>query len=134
MQEDEYFKKKNCEIVGISFADIDKEREWLNAVREKWSIKSNLLMIADNKTFISRKYGIYQPNISRVKAMRCVYFIDPLSKIRAVMVYPLFNGRNINEIKRLLNALQISDENDTVTPANWVKGGPTYKCPQCRGE
>lgn len=132
--DNEYFKSKNCDVIGVSFSGLEEQKRWIDDIRLKWNVRQEIPLISDAKKTISRKYGMYQPNVSKEKSMRCVYFIDPQATVRAVLVYPLFNGRNVTEIKRLLGALQIVDRENVVTPANWTKGSPTYVCPQCRAD
>ena len=59
---------------------------------------------------ISRQYGMLAPNVSNTQTIRSVFFIDPEQKIRAILQYPMTNGRNTGEILRLLDALQLSDK------------------------
>jgi len=79
-------------------------------------------VIADLKMDVAKKYGMLQPSASDTKAVRAVFFIDPNSKIRALIYYPLSNGRNFDEIKRLLIAMQTSDKHGVATPADWRPG------------
>jgi peroxiredoxin (alkyl hydroperoxide reductase subunit C) len=71
---------------------------------------------------VSRKYGMLQPAASTTQAVRAVFLIDPRGKVRAILYYPLTNGRNLDEVKRLLVALQTSDAYQVATPANWKPG------------
>ncbi len=79
-------------------------------------------VIANLKMEVAKKYGMLQPSSSDTKAVRAVFFIDQNSKIRALICYPLSNGRNFQEIKRLLIALQTADVNKVATPADWQPG------------
>ena len=71
---------------------------------------------------VSTKYGMLQPNVSRTQAVRAVFIIDPESVIRAIIYYPLTTGRNFEEIRRAIIALQKADAEHCSTPANWVAG------------
>jgi peroxiredoxin (alkyl hydroperoxide reductase subunit C) len=71
---------------------------------------------------VAKLYGMLQPNESETAAVRAVFFIDPYLKIRLIMYYPLNVGRNMEEILRALQALQISDEYNVALPLNWKKG------------
>ncbi len=71
---------------------------------------------------VSKLYGMLQPNESETAAVRAVFFIDPKKKIRLVMYYPLNVGRNMDEILRVLNGLQVSDANGVALPLNWKNG------------
>lgn len=71
---------------------------------------------------VAKKYGMIQPHSSNTKTVRSVFFIDPEGKIRASIMYPMSNGRNLDEIKRILIAMQTTDEKHVSTPANWNPG------------
>ncbi len=82
-------------------------------------------IVADRDMAIAKMYGMIQPGVSSSETVRNVVFIDPNGIIRAKLVYPLTNGRNIAEILRLLEALQTTDAQKVATPANWRPGYPT---------
>jgi peroxiredoxin (alkyl hydroperoxide reductase subunit C) len=71
---------------------------------------------------VANKYGMVQPGESNTKAVRAVFFIDPEATIRAIIYYPLNLGRNFDELKRALIALQTSDKFKVSMPANWRPG------------
>lgn len=126
MQED--FKKLNTELIGLSIDSIYAHIAWLRTIKEKIAYKNlknvEVLfpVIEDLKMEVAKKYGMLQPNASTTQAVRAVFIIDPQAKIRAVLYYPLSNGRNMDEIKRLVIALQKSDQDGIATPANWQPG------------
>ena len=74
------------------------------------------------KMEVSSLYGMLHPGASTAQAVRAVFVIDPKGIVRAILYYPLSNGRDINEILRLVIALQTSDEYGVATPANWRPG------------
>lgn len=84
--------------------------------------KIDFPVIADLNTKVSKKYGMLQPNVSNTQAVRAVFVIDPQGVIRSIIYYPLTTGRNFEEIKRMIQALQKSDETHNSTPANWQPG------------
>lgn len=122
------FKALNTELVGLSIDSIYSHIAWLRTIKEKAEYKGmknvevNFPLIADLKMEVARKYGMLQASASDTKAVRAVFFIDPESKIRAVIYYPLSNGRNFDEIKRLLVAMQTADKYGVATPADWRPG------------
>lgn len=122
------FKALNTEIVGLSIDSIYSHIAWLRTIKEKLEYKGmknvevTFPLIADIKMEVAKKYGMLQPNASDTKAVRAVFFIDPVGKIRALIYYPLSNGRNFDEIKRLLIAMQTSDKYGVATPADWRPG------------
>jgi peroxiredoxin (alkyl hydroperoxide reductase subunit C) len=79
-------------------------------------------VISDLTMEVSKRFGMLQPAASTTQAVRAVFMIDPQAIVRAILYYPLSNGRNMQEIKRLLLAMQHSDEHKVATPANWQPG------------
>jgi len=63
-----------------------------------------------------------QPSASTTQAVRAVFIIDPKAIVRAILYYPLSTGRNMDEVKRLLQAMQLGDQHNVATPANWQPG------------
>jgi peroxiredoxin (alkyl hydroperoxide reductase subunit C) len=126
MKED--WKALNTQLVGLSIDSTYSHIAWLRTIKEKAKYKNmsgvevTFPVIADLKMDVARKYGMIQPAASDTKAVRAVYFIDPAGKIRALVYYPLSNGRNFDEIKRLLIAMQTSDKYGVATPADWRPG------------
>ncbi len=118
----------NCELLGLSIDSIYSHIAWLRTIKEKiefrgWKgVEVTFPVVADLTMEVARKYGMLQPAASTTQAVRAVFVIDPLGKIRAILYYPLSAGRNIEEIQRLLIALQTSDAHGVATPANWQPG------------
>lgn len=126
MQED--FRKLNCELIGLSIDSIYAHIAWLRTIKEKIEYKGmkgvevQFPVIEDLKMDVAKAYGMLQPNASNTQAVRAVFIMDPDAKIRAILYYPLSNGRNMDEVMRLLVAMQKSDEEQIATPANWKPG------------
>jgi len=116
------FDALNTELIGLSIDSIHAHLAWVNNVREKTGVYFDFPIIADIDMKVSKLYGMLQPNESETAAVRAVFFIDPDNKIRLIMYYPLNVGRNMDEILRVLEGLQISDKHGVALPLNWVKG------------
>lgn len=116
------FTALNTELVGLSIDSIHSHLAWVNNVREKTGVYFDFPIIADIDMKVSKLYGMLQPNESETAAVRAVFFIDPSKKIRLIMYYPLNVGRNMNEIIRVLDALQVSDKHKVAIPLNWQRG------------
>ncbi len=122
------FKELNCELLGLSIDSTFSHIAWLRTIKEKIEYKGmknvevNFPVIADLTMEVSKKFGMLQPSASTTQAVRAVFIIDPKSVVRAILYYPLSNGRNMDEIKRLLIAMQHSDAHKIATPANWQLG------------
>ncbi|MFP5228012.1 MAG: peroxiredoxin [Acidobacteriota bacterium] len=126
MQEE--FRQLNCELLGLSIDSTFSHIAWLRTIREKVQFRNfkdvevMFPVVSDLTMEVARAYGMLQPAASTTQAVRAVFFIDPDSKVRALLYYPLSNGRNFHEIKRLLVAMQTSDKHGVATPADWQPG------------
>ncbi|MDC7238245.1 MAG: peroxiredoxin [Sphaerochaetaceae bacterium] len=121
------FKKLNTELIGLSVDSLYSHIAWLRKIHDlEWTGMKNLdvkfPLIEDIKMDVAKKYGMIQPNQSGTQAVRAVFVIDPESNIRTILYYPLSTGRNFDEIKRILVALQKADKDNCATPADWKKG------------
>lgn len=116
------FDALNTELLGLSIDSIHAHLGWVNNVKNNTGVYFDFPIIADIDMKVSKLYGMLQPNESETAAVRAVFFIDPSKKIRLIMYYPLNVGRNMNEILRVLNALQVSDKNKVALPLDWEPG------------
>jgi len=116
------FAERNCTVIGLSIDSVHSHIAWVRNVEEKMGVRVPFPVIADLDMKVAKLYGMLQPGASDTSAVRCVFFIDPEGILRAMIYYPLANGRNMAEILRLLIALQTSDAEKIATPANWQPG------------
>ncbi|HEV2324248.1 MAG TPA: peroxiredoxin [Terracidiphilus sp.] len=122
------FRALNCELLGLSIDSTFSHIAWLRTIRQKVEfhgrrdVEVMFPVVSDLTMEVSRLYGMLQPAASTTQAVRAVFLIDPKGKVRAILYYPLSNGRNFQEIKRLLMAMQTSDKYGVATPADWEPG------------
>jgi len=90
--------------------------------QEKLGQKISFPVIADLNKEVASLYGMVMPGESKTETSRCVFVIDDKQKLRAMIYYPLTTGRNMDEILRLIQALQTTDKHGVATPANWRPG------------
>ncbi len=124
------FKKLNTELVGLSVDSLYAHIAWLRRIKEiEWkqfkNIEVTFPLIEDIKMDVARKYGMIQPGQSSTQAVRAVFIVDPNGVIRTILYYPLSMGRNFDEIKRIILALQKADTDKVATPADWRPGEDT---------
>ncbi len=120
--EKDFFAQRNTKLIGVSIDSIHSHLAWVNNVREKSGVYMDFPIIADLDMKVAQLYGMLHPGESSTAAVRAVFFIDPVGTIRLIMYYPLNVGRNMEEIKRTLVALQTSDEKSMALPINWKPG------------
>ncbi|MCL4539136.1 MAG: peroxiredoxin [Bacteroidetes bacterium] len=114
--------KKGVQLLGLSIDSVYSHIAWTRNIEEKLGVKVPFPVIADINREVAMKYGMIMPGESRTETSRCVFFIDPESKLRAMIYYPLTTGRNMQEIIRVVDALQATDKFQVATPANWKPG------------
>lgn len=124
----EEFGALDTELVGLSVDGLFSHIAWLRTIKDKieWKDMKNVEvkfpLIEDIKMEVARKYGMIQPSASDTQAVRAVFIIDPSATIRCILYYPSSTGRNFQEIKRIIIALQKADAEGVATPANWQPG------------
>lgn len=121
------FKALNVELIGLSVDSIYAHIAWLRKIQElEWKDKKHIAvtfpLIEDIKMDIAKAYGMIQPGASSTQAVRAVFIIDPNGVVRTILYYPLSTGRNFQEIKRIILALQKADKDNVATPADWMPG------------
>ncbi len=124
------FKAMNTELLGLSVDSLYAHIAWLRKIKElEWNgmkdLEVTFPLIEDIRMDVANKFGMIQPGQSNTQAVRAVFVIDPKAKIRLILYYPLTTGRNFDEIKRVIQALQKSDKDGVATPANWRPGDDT---------
>jgi peroxiredoxin 2/4 len=115
-------KALNVQIIGLSVDSVSAHLAWVHAVKEKMGVDIPFPIIADLSMSIAKTYGMIHEGQSMTATVRTVFFIDDKGIIRAMIYYPLQNGRYIPEIIRLVKALQTTDKYKVSTPANWQPG------------
>lgn len=123
------FISKNTELLGLSIDSNPSHLAWVNTIYEITGVTIPFPIIADRTGDVAALYGMIAPDVSTQETVRNVFIIDPKQTIRAILIYPLTNGRSIPEILRLVTALQTSDQYGVVTPANWQPGQPVLVPP-----
>lgn len=116
------FERLNSQLIGVSIDSIYAHIAWVRNIEQNFAVKIRFPVIADLDTKVAQTYGMIHPGAASTATVRCVFVIDDKGTIRAMIYYPLTNGRNIDEILRLLEALQTTDKNTVSTPANWRPG------------
>jgi peroxiredoxin (alkyl hydroperoxide reductase subunit C) len=112
----------NVQLIGLSVDSISAHLAWVHEIKEKMGVQIPFPIIADLNMKIANRYGMIHPGQSSTAAVRAVFFIDDKGIMRAMIYYPLQNGRYMPEIIRLVQALQTTDKYKVSTPANWQPG------------
>jgi peroxiredoxin 2/4 len=112
----------NVQLLGLSVDSISAHLAWIHDIQEKMGVRIPFPVIADLNMKVAHAYGMIHQGQSSTAAVRCVFFIDDKGIMRAMIYYPLQNGRFMPEIIRLVKALQTTDKYKVSTPANWQPG------------
>ncbi len=128
-QEYDKFTELGVELLGLSVDSNPSHLAWVYSIYVITGMQVPFPIVADRTAEIARLYGMFAPDASESATVRNVFIIDPNQIVRAILVYPLTNGRSIPEILRLVTALQTTDNEKVLTPANWQPGEPTMVPP-----
>ncbi len=116
------FRKLGVELLGLSIDSTYSHLAWERNIKEKFGVAIGFPIIADLSMKVAQAYGMIQPGASDTSAVRATFVIDPKGILRAMVYYPMTNGRSVDEILRLVTALQTSDKHGVATPEGWKTG------------
>ena len=123
------FERRNVKVIALSVDSAESHRGWINDINETQNTTVNYPIIADGDRKVSDLYGMIHPNSLNNLTVRSVFIIDPQKKLRLTITYPASTGRNFNEILRVIDSLQLTDNYQVATPANWTDGGDCVVVP-----
>ena len=115
-------EKRNAKAIAVSVDDVKSHKGWIGDIEETQKTKMNFPIIGDQERKVANLYGMIHPNANDTLTVRSVFFLDPKKKVRAMITYPASTGRDFNEILRVLDSLQLTDQYQVATPANWKWG------------
>ncbi|OTG63157.1 peroxiredoxin [Acinetobacter silvestris] len=116
------FKQRGVKVIALSVDDVKSHLGWINDINETQATQVDFPILADQDRKVSTLYDFIHPNASATATVRSLVIIDPDKKIRLIITYPASTGRNFNEILRVVDSLQLTDQYKVATPANWQQG------------
>jgi len=116
------FDKRNVKVIALSVDDVPSHKGWIGDIEETQHTKMNFPILADPDRKVSTLYDMIHPQANDTLTVRSVFIIDPNKKVRATITYPASTGRNFEEILRVIDSLQLTDNHKVATPANWKDG------------
>jgi alkyl hydroperoxide reductase subunit AhpC len=125
------FKKRNCKVIGLSIDKVSDHEKWVKDIEETQGHAVRYPLIGDPELKVAKLYGMLPADAGDTcegrtpadnQTVRSVFVIGPDKKIKATLMYPMTNGRNFDEVLRLLDSLQLSAKHPVATPANWKPG------------
>lgn len=128
------FKELNCELLGLSIDSNYSHLAWVRNIKQNFNLEIPFPIIADLSMKVANAYGMIQPGASDTSTVRATFFIDDKGILRAMVYYPMTNGRSIPEFLRLVRALQTSDKYRVATPEGWMPGEKVIVPPPATAE
>ena len=128
------FQNLNCDLLGVSIDSLFSHLAWTQNIKEKFHVEIPFPIIDDLSMRVAHAYGMIQPGASDTSAVRTTFFIDPEGILRAMVYYPMPNGRSVSEFLRLLEAMQASDQHNVATPEGWHPGDSVIVPPPATSE
>jgi len=128
------FDKRGVKVIALSVDPVDSHKKWIGDIEETQSTKMNFPIIGDVDAKVSNLYGMIHPEAAATITVRSVYVIDAAKKVRATIQYPPSTGRDFNEILRVIDSLQLTDNHKVATPANWKQGDDVVIVPSLTDE
>ncbi|MCA8968869.1 MAG: peroxiredoxin [Planctomycetes bacterium] len=128
------FQDLDCELLGLSIDSKFAHIAWVRNIKEKFGVDIPFPIIEDLSMRVAHAYGMIQPGASDTSAVRATFVIDPQGVLRAMVYYPMSNGRSIDEFLRLVRALRTTDEHKVATPEAWQPGDPVIVPPPATTE
>jgi len=116
------FAALECDLLGLSIDSTYAHIAWVRSIEENFGVRVDFPIIEDLSMQVASDYGMIQPGASDTSAVRATFIIDPQGMLRAMLYYPMSNGRSIDEILRLVTAMQTSDAQGIATPEAWQPG------------
>ncbi|MFQ5666876.1 MAG: peroxiredoxin [Candidatus Binatia bacterium] len=116
------FAKINAQLIGLSVDSVYSHIAWIRNMEQHFGVKVEYPLIADLDTKVAQRFGMIHPGASSTATVRCVFIIDDEGVLRAMIYYPLTNGRSVDEVLRIVQALQLNKSKGVATPEGWRPG------------
>ncbi|NDJ17105.1 peroxiredoxin [Myxacorys almedinensis] len=123
------FDQRNVKTIALSVDSAESHKGWIGDINETQSCSVNYPILADPDRQVSDLYDMIHPNANNTLTVRSVFIIDNNKKLRLTFTYPASTGRNFEEILRVIDSLQLTDNYGVATPANWTDGGDVVVVP-----
>jgi alkyl hydroperoxide reductase subunit AhpC len=128
------FAARGVKVIALSVDPVDSHHRWIDDINDTQGTLVNFPIIADADRQVSGLYDLIHPNANDTLTVRSLFIIDPNKKVRLIITYPASTGRNFNEILRVIDSLQLTDNHKVATPANWQDGDEVVIVPSLKDE
>ncbi|MVZ66379.1 peroxiredoxin [Sphingobacterium sp. DK4209] len=128
------FDQRNVKVLALSVDSVEDHHEWIKDINDTQQTEVNFPIIADEDKHIAELYDMIHPNASATATVRSVFVIGPDKKVKLTLTYPASTGRNFQEILRVIDSLQLTDQYQVATPADWKDGEDVIVVPAVKTE
>ena len=128
------FAKRNVKLIALSVDSLTDHRGWMQDIDEVTGHTVNFPLIADPDRRISYLYDMIHPKAATTTTVRSVFVIGPDDRVKVILTYPASIGRNFTELLRIVDALQIAEKHEVLTPVDWNKGEDVIISPEMSDE
>jgi alkyl hydroperoxide reductase subunit AhpC len=128
------FAERGVKVIALSVDPVQSHLEWIKDINETQNTIVGFPIIADHDRKVSELYDLIHPNANDTLTVRSLFIIDPNKKVRLIITYPASTGRNFDEILRVVDSLQLTDNHKVATPANWKDGDDVVIVPSLKDE
>ncbi|HET8898300.1 MAG TPA: peroxiredoxin [Rhodanobacteraceae bacterium] len=123
------FEARNTKLLGLSVDSVEDHHGWARDVADVGGAAINYPLLADPELAVAKQYGMFHPKADPKVTVRSVFVIDPQKKVRLILTYPPSAGRNVDEVLRVLDSLQLTDGRKLTTPVDWRPGDDVIIAP-----
>jgi alkyl hydroperoxide reductase subunit AhpC len=125
------FDRRGVKILGLSVDSLERHDKWAEDIRETQGHAPNYPMIADTDLAVAKLYGMLPASTPGTfegrtpadnQTVRNTFVIGPDKKIKLILVYPMTTGRNVDELLRVIDSLQLTAAHRVATPSGWRPG------------
>jgi alkyl hydroperoxide reductase subunit AhpC len=128
------FKKRNVKTIALSVDSAESHQEWIKDIDSTQLTQVGFPILADPDRKVATLYDMIHPNASETATVRSLFVIDPKKKVRLTITYPASTGRNFDEVLRVIDSLQLTDNYSVATPGNWKDGDDVVILPSLKDE
>ncbi|MEI6000167.1 peroxiredoxin [Paraburkholderia bengalensis] len=128
------FEKRNVKTIALSVDSKESHGEWIKDINETQAASVGFPILADGDRKVSELYDMIHPNANATLTVRSLFIIDPQKKVRLIITYPASTGRNFDEVLRVIDSLQLTDNYQVATPGNWKHGDDVVIVPSLKDE
>lgn len=130
----EEFAKRGVKLIGVSVDPLESHNDWAKDIERTQGAALNYPLLADKDQVVANLYGMIHPKADPKVTVRTVFIIDPEKKVRLTLTYPPSTGRNVDEILRVIDSLQLTGKHKVATPVDWQNGEDVIIAPSLSDE